>query len=73
MPKRKPSVPYRAVMFRMPQEWYDLLKQVEVAKGCNMSSLINSLIADGLPALREWLKAHPVVHDDGFPLKINAG
>lgn len=72
MPKRKP-VPYRPVTFRMPQEWYDLLKQVELAKGCDVSSLINALIADGLPALREWLKAHPVVVDDGFPLKINAG
>src|SRR5688572_25895547 len=53
---RKKSEEFRAVGFRMPARYYDILAGVARERGIDVSAVLNSLIAEALPALEDWLR-----------------
>ncbi len=52
---RKKKPPTRSVTVRMPAAHYALLAQTADARGLDLSSLVNTLLADLMPGLARWL------------------
>lgn len=46
---------YRPVNFRAPARIYDLLAAVAESRGQDISAVINGVLADAAPGLRQWL------------------
>lgn len=57
---RKKKPPTRSVTVRMPLPRYELLAMVCDMRHLDLSSLLNSLIADNEPGLRRWVAEYRV-------------
>lgn len=55
MAKRSKAGKFYAVSFRVPLEHYTLASRVAVARGVDVSAVLNHLISDGAPGLVAWL------------------
>jgi hypothetical protein len=50
----------RSLTVRIPESYHDLLGEVAQERGIDISSLVNQIIAEVVPSLRDWLsKRHP--------------
>jgi hypothetical protein len=45
----------KAVSFKMPEDRYTVLQAVARERGTDVSAVLNTIISDALPALRNWL------------------
>lgn len=63
MARKKP--PAKAVTFRVPLTQYAVLSAVAEERGIDLTAMLNSLIADALPALERWLEAR---RSPGLPI-----
>jgi hypothetical protein len=60
----KKRVPYRAVTFRVPQDTYDLVAEAADLQGVDVSAVLNRILADAVPELRDWVARHKGEGDD---------
>lgn len=57
MPRKKKPAGQR-ITFRISQEKYDLLARIADARGLDLSSVVNSVLAESEPELRRWLAGY---------------
>ena len=58
MGRKKPPVPLRTVNFRLPEDRYDLLLRYAEINGTDLSSVLNRLVAEVLPHIRNEVRFH---------------
>src|SRR5262249_18295110 len=54
----KKSVPHRSVTFKMPQEAYDVVAAYAKISNTDVSSVLNSVLAQAVPQLKILLRQH---------------
>jgi hypothetical protein len=69
----KKARPTRSVTFRMPDDHYRTLAAVAFARGTDVSALLNSIVTEAIPALKDWLAERRAASAVGeFAMKVLA-
>lgn len=58
MGRKKTAGEFQQTSARIPREHYEVLRDLAVALGIDLAALMNLLIAEAMPMLRERLASH---------------
>src|SRR5262249_55237111 len=74
MGRKKTEGEFRQVGWRMPREHFDVLAAVARERGIDLSAVLNGIVSDAVPGLRDWLTEREMsASSDECRLKVLGG